>query len=574
MRKIFKTSGQTVGRLLSRFNPLRGLRWLLFTLGNARRRRVKALDYILFSLPPETPALPEPRGWLQRRVMGAPPLSLYDLGQAFDRIAADPRPRGIILNLGGQDLQMNWADLQTLRGHMQRLRARGKRVVVYAHLLTSPSYYLASAADEIIMQPGGDLFTIGLRSTVTFLKDALATIGVEVEKIAISPYKSAADTFARSSISPEAEQQLNWLLDERYAQMLAGIADGRGLTTDAARALIDNAPYTAQQAREAGYIDAICNEEGLAEHLGVQHIIPWPDADRRLLRQWTQPAARHIALIRISGTIVAGPSRKPPVNLPIPIIGGEQAGDVTVVRQVRQVMQDKRAAALILFVDSPGGSATASEAMAAALDALASTRPVVIYMNNVAASGGYYVATPGRWIVAQPGTITGSIGVINARAYTQGLFEKLRINRLEYTRGANASLLSDAAPLTEAQRAAFQRSIDHIYDLFTQRVANARGMTQAAVDAVGGGRVWTGAQALEHGLIDELGGLDAALRKARQLADLPDHTPLRWVRDKGRPIGPLLAEQHNPAAGLLYLHDALRKVADGRAQLLMPFTVD
>ena len=190
-------------------------------------------------------------------------------------------------------------------------------------------------------------------------------------------------------------------------------------------------------------------------------------------------------------------------------------------------------------------------------------------MNSVAASGGYYIATAGQWIVAQPGTITGSIGVISAKAITNELFDKLRVNRVEFTRGENASYYSDATPFTEQQRGQMLGSIQHIYQQFIGRVAASRHMDKSAVDAIGGGRVWTGAQAKENGLVDELGDIWVALKKARELADLPEDTPLVMVTGKHKPLPAQLAEEAKPAASLAYLQSGVR-VFNGAPMMLMP----
>jgi protease-4 len=207
--------------------------------------------------------------------------------------------------------------------------------------------------------------------------------------------------------------------------------------------------------------------------------------------------------------------------------------------------------------------------MAAALDELAQTRPLVVYMNAVAASGGYYVASPARWIVAQPGTITGSIGVVTAKPVTVDLFDKLNVHTIEFTRGANAGIYSDAEPFTEAQRSQVRASIEAVYWRFVERVARGRKMTIEQVDAVGGGRVWTGEQALERGLIDELGDIHAAIRKARALANLPDTSPVIMVGGKIKdPLPPQLAEAIVPAA-LTYLRESARSLS-GNAQVILP----
>jgi protease-4 len=233
-------------------------------------------------------------------------------------------------------------------------------------------------------------------------------------------------------------------------------------------------------------------------------------------------------------------------------------------------MRNPRLAAVVLFIDSGGGSVVAAEAMTSALDELAKKVPLVVFMNGVAASGGYYVATPARWIIAQPGTITGSIGVITAKPVTGGLREKLHVNTVHFTRGANADIYSDTEPFSEAQRAHMRQTIASIYGQFVARVADSRRMSAEAVDAVGAGRVWTGEQALANGLIDQLGDVWAALAKARELAALPDTTPVALALGRGKALPPQLAAAADPAAALGYARDNARALLNGAAQVIMP----
>jgi protease-4 len=209
--------------------------------------------------------------------------------------------------------------------------------------------------------------------------------------------------------------------------------------------------------------------------------------------------------------------------------------------------------------------------MTSALDELAKDRPVVVYMNGVAASGGYHISTPAQWIVAQPGTITGSIGVLVGKLVSRGLFENLSVNRVEFSRGANATIYSDQTSFTEAQRALMRHTVEHVYGQFIERVARSRRMSVEAVDAVGGGRVWTGQQALAHGLVDELGDLRAALAKARALADLPSDAPAMMVQGGGKPLVPQVTA--NPAAALQYVYDNVQALTRS-ALMLMPFRWD
>lgn len=554
-------------KFVASIRPLRPLARLWLRLVNRRRGRYQNLDYILLALPPSMPALPESRGWLRRKVLGAPPVSLMDIDRIFRRIGDDPRPKGVILNING--LALSLADLQTLRASIARLRAKGKRIVCFAQQYGMGQYYVACAADEIILQPGGELATTGLREEAVFLKDALDAVGIELDVVAISPYKGAYDRLSRSTISPEGREQLEWLLDSRYQMLLNGFARGRGWTAEQAQQMVDTAPHLDTDALAQGYIDGVMNEEGLSAHLGTTHLVTWGRAARMLFVTPRKPAEKVVALLPVTGLMMSGESGKPPGGIPIPIpfVGGERAGDRTVVRQVRHLMKRDDVAAVILYVDSGGGLATAAEAMTSALDELAKSRPVVVCMNAVAASGGYYIATPAQWIIAQPGTITGSIGVVTAKPVTGGLMERLRTHTMEFSRGANATLYSEREPFTDAQRAIVRRSIEHIYGQFVRRVATSRRMTDSAVDAVGGGRVWTGAQALALGLVDELGDLHTALAKARALASLPDDAPLVIIERKGSPLPPQLAAEVNPAATLKYVVENVRGLAHGAALL-------
>lgn len=561
--RVFKP----IGKLLGWLNPLRWLGRARLFIRNWIRRRAQ-IDYITLILPQQMPTLPEPRDRIRRRIFGAPPLSLTELDKIFERIGDDPRPKGVILHLRG--FAMPLAQLQTLRNSLQRLREKGKRVICFAQSYSNATYFIASATDEIVMQPGGEVETLGLRAEATFLKDALDSIGVKLDSVAISPYKGAFDSLTRNDISPEGKAQLDWLMDSQFDILVQGMAAGRGVTSEAIRNMIDGAPHLDEAALEAKFVDAIETEEDLHRRLNTKHILTWDSADKKLLIKPPKPAEKYVALLKVSGLMMPGESGKPPVDLPIPFIGGERAGDLTVVQQVRQLMRDKQAAAVILFIDSGGGASSAAEAMTAALTELAKDRPVVAYMDSIAASGGYHIATPAQWIVAQPGTITGSIGVISAKSVTGGLFERLRVNRMEFVRGANAGYHSDHAPYTDEQRARAMQSIQHVYGQFVQHVARSRSMSYEAVDAVGGGRVWTGVQGRANGLVDELGDLKAALRKARELANLPEDAPLVMLHGKAKPLPAQLTQQNNPAAALHYLRENIQAVTNGSTQALMP----
>jgi protease-4 len=566
------TRKQRLFSILRLLNPFRLLSSAGRSLRNRLKLRNKSLDYILLDLPAAMPALPEPRGWLQKRILGDAPLSLWNFEKLLDKIAHDLRPKGIILQF--TEPAMSLADLQTLRELFVGFRAKGKQIIAYAQGYSLASYFLASACDQIILQPGGDLFTTGLRQQALFLKQTLDQLGVAADVIAITPFKSALDSLAREDISPEGRAQIEWLLDSRYDILTEAIASGRAMTADAVRAMIDNAPHLDESAKVQGYVDAVLHQEELTEHLRCEHLVPWKKARKMLITQRKpRSSGGSVAILPVSGLMVTGESGAPPFDLPLPIpfIGSERAGDKTVIQQARALLEADNVKAVVLMIDSGGGSAVAAEAMTRTLLELAKAKPIVVFMNGVAASGGYYIATVGQWIVAQPGTITGSIGVILAKLVTQGLLDRLFIRTVEFQRGENANIFAETTPFNDTQREKMRASIEHVYTTFVAHVARARHLSPEAVDAVGGGRVWTGKQALEHGLVDELGGLQTALRKARQLADLPETAPVLLWQKPDEKLPPMRA---NPAAAFTYYHDGLKSIGSGKAQFLMDISID
>lgn len=536
---------------------------------NAARARQAAPDYVSFVLDGDYPDLAPPRNFLQQKLL-PPVTSLAEIDARLRAVAGDPRPTGVLIHLRGLDMPL--ARLQALRDSILRLRAAGKRVVAWSHSLGTGSYYVATAADEILIQPGSGIAPLGLKLGFTFLAESLERAGLRFDAVAISPYKSAADMFTRRDMSEEVRAMAEWLLDANYATLLGAIAEGRGIDRSAAADLIDGAPYTDLQALAAGAVDGILGEEDLPAHLGSTdapaRIETWSAARKQLLVPALGRGGRHLALIRIEGMIVDGESERPPMPspLPIPLAGGPRAGDLTVVQEARAALEDESVAGVVLYIDSPGGSATASEAIAAALARLAERKPVVAVMGAIAGSGGYYVATPARWIVAQPGTLTGSIGVIGGKLVTAGLLDRLRTHREQLTRGRNVDFGSSERPYSEAERAQLRGQIERIYTVFVDRVAASRRMSPEAVDALGGGRVWTGSQACEQGLVDALGGLEEGYAKARELAGLHRRAPVRTLQVGKTSRAPLPSAE----AALAYTLAGLRALDRSTALCLCP----
>ena len=524
--------------------PFRYLWWLI---SRVRRVRGRPPEYVIFVLESELPALPDPPRAFWQRFTGRPRMSVRELGERFDAIANDPRIKGVILHL--RPVGMPMATLQDLRELVGKLRQSGRRVVAWAPFYTTGTYYLACACDEILLMPAGTVQPLGFAGTGMFLRDGLARFGIEADFVQISPYKSAADTLPKSRMSPEVREQVTWLLDSQHKELLAAIGKGRVLDEKGAHALVDGSPYGDDTALEMRVVDAVVPEEKLAARLSPTSeasaaIGTWERARAKLrIPAPTLARGNYVAVLRIEGTIIDGRSGRLPVKPPIevPLIGDDRAGDLTVVQAARQIAGDKRAAAVVLYVNSRGGSVTASEAMRQALEVVAARKPLVVAMGPVAGSGGYWVSTPGRWIVARPGTLTGSIGVLTGKLVTGGMFSKLMFNRETIAFGQHATIESDERPYTDEERAIVKAQIDRVYTLFLEKVGKARQMSPEQVHPIAAGRVWTGRQAFERRLVDELGGLDAAVRKARSLANLDEKAPIREARPPKRMIPPTAA---------------------------------
>ena len=552
--------------------PFRYLRWLLSSI---RRSRGKPPEYVIFVLENDLPALPDPPRRLWQRFTSRPRLSIKELGERFDRIANEPRIKGVVLHL--RPVGMPMATLQDLRDLVSKLRQSGRRVVAWAPFYTTGTYYLACACDEILLMPTGAVQPLGFASTGMFLKDGLARFGIEADFVQISPYKSAADVLTKPKMSDELREQVTWLLDSHHKELLSAIGKSRVLDEEGAQAMVDASPYSDDIALEKRVVDAVIPEEALPERLGEGSGGPvaigtWERAQQKMRAAApTLGRGKYVAVIRIEGTIIDGRSGKLPVKPPIeiPLVGDDRAGDLTVVQAARVVAGDKRAAAVVLYVNSRGGSATASEAMRQALSVIAARKPLVVAMGPIAGSGGYWVSTPASWIVARPGALTGSIGVLTGKIVTGGMWSKLLFNRETIAFGQHATIESDEKPYTDEERAIVKGQIDRIYELFLDVVGAARKMTPEEVHPIAAGRVWTGRQAFERKLVDELGGFDAAVRKARTLAGLPDGAPVREARAPKRTIPPLV--DASPAAFLGYVLEGVSVLSRTPALAVMEY---
>ena len=525
-----------------------------------RRLRAPRLDYVVVPL---SGPLPErdgpPRNFIQRQLPLPPePLTMATLNYQLRRLGAADNVDGVIISITGLEID-NLATLQSLRRAVERLQNLGKKVVIFTKYLDLPHYYVASAADRIIAPPSSRFELVGLRSEVIFLKETLAKVGVEMEAVQISPYKSSPDMFTRTDMSAEMREMISWLLDENFGMVCEGIATGRKLSVEQVESLINDAPFSVEMARQHCLIDDIGYEDelnrilaqppaervtaaetGSAEGDAEQVEAPAPagptssddeatvelysyaDAEHLLIEHPRRHSRKYIGVISAEGSIVDGESRHPPVDLPLPFVGGSQVGDETIIQLLRRAESDDRMAGLILHVDSPGGSALASDMMWREIRRVGEKKPVLAYMGSTAASGGYYISAACDHIMAQPGTITGSIGVFTMNSSSSQLYERVAIKREALDRGAQAGIYRQDHIWTPRERSLVEASIVDLYERFKLIVSEKRPLELEALDEVALGRVWTGRQAQAHGLVDSFGDFEDAVAQLIKMADLPE----------------------------------------------------
>ena len=494
----------------------------------ARQRRKARLDYVL--VPIEGPLAERderPRPFPLNRLpfLARRPMSLAELRRRVDTLAADPRVRGVVFHL--RQPPSGLAGAEALRAVFARARRQGLETVAYLTEVSLASYFAATACDRVVAVPAGEFNALGLHLSATFLRDTFARAGLRFEVVAVSPYKAAGDSLTRRDMSPEHRQNLDWLLDDLYGYVVGTLAADRGLTPERVRALLNSAPFDVQHAIEVGLLDAILFEDELGDYLGSDGepaaVVTWERAAARLVVPFRPRPERVIAVLTVAGMIVEGASRRPP---PLPLPALALAGSRSVVQALRQAAADKRVAAIVLAIDSPGGSERACAAIAHEVRRVRATKPVVAYLGATAASGGYYVAAPCNAIITQATTITGSIGVLLVRAVLGGVYDRLGAATVELNRGQSASLYQTVQPWNERQREQVGRMLGTAYDRFKDVVGTGRRFDSGRLDDLAQGRVWTGRQAVAQGLADCLGDLTTAVEYARILARLPDdHDP-------------------------------------------------
>lgn len=519
------------------------------------------LELDLQELPHETGAF-DPLALI--RSGGRPPV-LRDVVAAIHRAAEDPRVAGLIARV-----QLSSA----AAGPVQELRAAiadfaaVKPSLAWAETFPGTlSYYLASAFGEVWMQPSGTVGLIGFATNATFLRTALGKAGIEAQFVARGEYKSAANLFTQDSYTDAHREADTALVQSLHAQVRAAVAESRKLDADVVDALADRAPLLRDDAVQAGLIDRIgFRDEAydrIAELAGAEGATGADDdgaPPRLYLGRYAHATAESgptlpgrkakpaIAVVTVSGAIVSG-SGGPQLSP----LGNRNVGGDTIAAALREAAADDAVAAIVLRVDSPGGSVTGSETIWRAVQqARAAGKPVVASMGAVAASGGYYISAGTDTIVANQATITGSIGVVTGKLVARALKDRLGVGTDSVRTGANADAWSINAPFTAEQQDQVETEADLFYNDFVARVAQGRNMSTDAVDAVARGRVWTGADAAERGLVDELGGLRTAVRRAKVLAGLDPEAAVRTVSYPGSSFWEFVRPRQSsqPAAAL------------------------
>ena len=425
----------------------------------------------------------------------------------------DGETEGVLIVMG--DAEGSWATMEELRQAFRGMRTAGKHVFVYGAELSTKTYYAAAAAERIFLDPSGGIRFVGLSSTGLYFKGTLDLLSVKAEFVKIAEYKSAPEQFTREGPSEDAHMVKAAILDDINGRLLAAVAADRKVDGQRAMALRDNGPYTAQEALQNGLVDELKHGDEIEDAIGklVGHDVqatPRP-AEPARPRRWSKPA---VAVIYIDGDIVQGKSRV------IPFLGMRFAGHETIIHAIEEARSDDRVKAIVLRIDSPGGSALASDLMARELARTKKVKPLVCSMGDVAASGGYFVAAPCDRIFADPSTITGSIGIFTGKFDLSGLATRLGVGIEVEKRGPHADMESLYRSYTPEERAMLLEKLKYYYGRFLDTVAEGRHMKRDEVDAVARGRVWTGAQAKDKKLVDELGGFEAALADARHRGGL------------------------------------------------------
>jgi len=481
---------------------------------------VKANSYLEINLSGEIQekAYPDP---LTSIFAGGKPFSIYDIWMNLRKAKVDNRIKTLVLRLGY--LQCDWAKVEEIREMILDFRTSGKKAYAYIEeaLDFDKEYYLATACDKIILHPLGSLIINGIGGNTPFVKNALDKLGIKAEFEHVEEFKTAYNIFTEEGFTPAHKQMMESLYESIFSHYTRGIAEARGKSEAEIRAIIDHAYYQGEKALESGLVDELLFADQLEELLHKDEKKINKISYATYLK--TKPSSlglnqgKKVAIIYGIGPIHTGEG----------LYG--TMGSTTVARWIKKIRMDSSIVAVVFRVDSPGGSAVASDIIWREVVLAKEKKPFVVSMSDVAGSGGYWVSMAAHKIVVQPQTFTGSIGVLSGKFNMEGLYEKIGITSEKLIYGKRADLFSTFRGLKPDEKELLKKEILWIYDRFVTKVADGRNMSKEKADRLGRGRVWTGSQAKDQGLADEIGGLSKALEIAKELAGIPPDEEVKLV---------------------------------------------
>ena len=464
-----------------------------------------------------------------------PPPTVRTLVETLRKAKVDRRVASVIVRPTGTAAM--WAKVQEVRDAIVDFRSSGKPIVAFLEYGGEQEYFLGSACDKVFLMPTATLDLTGIANYELFLRGTLDKIGAYPDVLHVGEYKTAANTFTERGYTPSHREVAQSLNTSLYEQLVRGLAEGRHKTSEEVRTLIDHGPYLPEDAIRAGLIDDVAYEDEIDDKVQLgdasggsrtasgqrtPRFLTMNDYGKISLRSLGLNKGPRIAVIYAVGVITSGESSFDPTT-------GQSIGSDTIVEHLRKVRADDSIKAVVLRVDSPGGSAIASDIIWREVVLTREKKPVIASMSDVAASGGYYISMPAHKIVAQPATLTGSIGVVMIKFAIGGTLDKLGMDMERVTSGKYADLWSPDRPFTPEERKKIEESMHATYETFVEKAAAGRQTTPERIDSIAQGRVWTGVQAKENGLVDELGGLDRALVLAKQAAKIDEQSEVELV---------------------------------------------
>jgi protease-4 len=499
---------------------------------------------------------------------GDTPPVLHDFTDALDTARNDPKIDALVVKIG--PLATGWGKLEEIRSHILSFRESGKPNICYlgGDGIENPEYFVASACSEVWVVPTSEIWIHGMMGQATFLRGMLDKLKIVPDYYHIAEYKTASNQLTEKKFTPAHREEVESLVRGIYGQFLTDVASSRKMDRAAFEKFVESGPISAEEAVKDKLAERLAYWDQVQDYASTKAKDWNPVSLGRYRSQVKNSGMTAIAVVHATGLIVSGKSGNAPG-------GGFIMGGDSVAADLRRAREDSSIKAIVLRVDSGGGSSVASEVIRREVELAKGVKPVVVSMSDVAASGGYWIAMSANKIVADPDTITGSIGVLGGKLNVSGLYNMLGLSTDYVATSDNATFFSAQQNFTPAQRESFEKMLQETYAKFTQGVADGRKMKVEDVDKIGKGRVWSGTQAKDLGLVDELGGLDRAVQVAKQLAGIPAGRTVRIVRFPGdKTFFEMLIERHQEDSAQWSSVDALvRRLTstDEPLQVRMPF---